>query len=253
MSGMLAGPHGERLRSLERALTRPSEGVFGEGEVERLPEPIARYFRAAIAPGTPLATSARIEMRGRIKLKRWMPFEGTELIAPCSGFVWAVRAGPVRGYDRYVDGEGEMRWKLLGLVPVLHAAGPNVTRSAAARAAGEGTWIPTAILPRFGVDWVAVEDRRLVSRHRLDGRVLEYDHMLDDEGRIVCTRFERWGDPDSTGTFSLHPFGVETTAHRTFGGLTVPAAGRAGWHHGTHRWEDGVFFEYEITGLQPIV
>lgn len=241
-----------RIGVLERALSRPSQGVFGQGELDRLPEPVARYFRAAIAPGTPLATGARIEMRGRIRLGRWIPFAGTEVIAPGSGFVWAVRAGPISGYDRYVDGEGEMRWKLLGLVPVLRARGPDVSRSAAARAAGEGTWIPTAILPRFGVEWVAVEDTRLVSRHRLDRHVLEYDHLLDGDGRIRCTRFERWGDPDSTGRFSYHPFGVETTAHRTFGGLTVPAAGRAGWHHGTDRWEDGVFFEYEITDLRPL-
>jgi hypothetical protein len=43
---------------------------------------------------------------------------------------------------------------------------------------------------------------------------------------------------------------METTAHRTFDGVTIPAAGRAGWHWGTDRWPDSAFFRYELTRLE---
>ena len=33
-----------------------------------------------------------------------------------------------------------------------------------------------------------------------------------------------------------HPFGGDVTEHRTFGGLTVPAAGRIGWFPGSVEW-----------------
>ena len=59
----------------------------------------------------------------------------------------------------------------------------------------------------------------------------------------------RWGDPDGTGTWGWHPFGGEISGHRTFGGLTIPSAGRLGWHAGTDRWAAGEFFRYEITAL----
>ena len=62
----------------------------------------------------------------------------------------------------------------------------------------------------------------------------------------------RWGDPDETGTWGLHPFGVEVTGHRSFAGLTVPARGTAGWHYGTDRWTEGAFFRFEITGHEPL-
>jgi hypothetical protein len=42
-------------------------------------------------------------------------------------------------------------------------------------------------------------------------------------------------------------FGVEVTTERTFGGVTIPSSGRAGWHFGTDRWAEGQFFRCTIT------
>jgi len=61
---------------LEADLAQPAAGdVFGEDELNGLPAPVQRYFRASIALGTPLALAARIAMHGSIKIAgRWMPF-----------------------------------------------------------------------------------------------------------------------------------------------------------------------------------
>jgi hypothetical protein len=130
--------------------------VFSEAEVDGLPEAVRRHLQSAIAPGTPLATSARLRMRGQLKLGGWLPFRAEQVLAPHHGFHWAARvAGVIGGFDHYLDGYGELRWTLLGLVPVVHAQGPDVARSAVGRAAGEAMWLPTALLPRFGVAWTA--------------------------------------------------------------------------------------------------
>jgi hypothetical protein len=225
--------------------------VFSEDELEGLPDAVARMLRAAMAPGTPLAQSAVLSMRGRIRLKRWIAFRATEVLAPHHGFVWAARAGPISGYDLYARGAGEMRWALFGLVPVMRMAGADVSRSAAGRAAGEAAWLPTALLPRFGVEWAAENARHLVARLRVDALDHELHFHLDEDARVLACRFERWGDPDGTGTHGMHPFGMEVTAHRTFSGMTIPSTGRAGWHHGTDRWEEGAFLRYEITDVRP--
>ena len=70
-------------------------------------------------------------MRGSIKLgKRWLPFRARETLTPHVGFVWAGRvAGVIAGSDSLVDGVGTLDWKLLGLVHVAHADGPDITRS----------------------------------------------------------------------------------------------------------------------------
>lgn len=237
---------------LERQLARPAQGVFDDDALAGVPDQVARYLRSSVTPGTPLWQSAHLAMRGRIRLKRWTRFRGHELIAPSAGFVWAVRAGPITGYDRYANGDGEMRWKLLGLVPLMLAHGPDTTRSAAGRLAGEAVWLPTALLSGCDVRWTVYDDRNLTAHLTVGSRVVDVRLGLDAQGQVTTCAFERWGDPDQTGTYALYPFGMEATAHRTFGGVTIPSAGRAGWHYGTDRWDDGVFFEYAIDDLRPI-
>ena len=210
-----------------------------------------RYLRAAIAPGTPLATAARLGMRGQIKLKGWLPFQAEELLATDQGFHWAARAaGVVSGFDCYAAGQGQMRWRLLGLLPVMRADGPDLSRSAAGRVAGEAMWVPTALLPRFGVDWSAADDHHLTARWRIDSHEVALDLAIDNQGRLRESVFQRWGDPDGTGSFGLHPCGGEATTYATFGGVSVPAAGRAGWFYGTDRWTEGEFFRYQLMSME---
>jgi hypothetical protein len=52
---------------VRRQLARPpAPAVFTEAELAGLPEVVCRHLRATIAPGTPLATSARLGMRGQL-------------------------------------------------------------------------------------------------------------------------------------------------------------------------------------------
>jgi hypothetical protein len=205
----------QALSELEGRLLRPAgPGAFGGAELEGLPAPARRHLAQAIAPGTPLAVSARLRMRGRIRVGRWLPFRAREVLSPHHGFVWAARAaGVIAGSDRYVDGAGGMDWKLAGLATVAHAEGADTSRSAAGRAAAEGMWAPTALLPRFGVRWSA-------------------------EGPGEVRASWRIG---------------EVTGYRTFGGVAIPSAGRVGWFFGTGRWAAGEFFRYRITDLELVV
>lgn len=227
-------------------------GRFTAAEVRGLPEPARRHLLASIAEGTPLATGARLRMRGAIRLgRRWVPFRAGETIAPHAGFVWAATAGGVvRGADRYERGRGSMDWRLFGVVPVVRASGPDVDRSAAGRCAGEAIWVPTALLPRFGVTWTATDERHVTAAYRLDGHPFELRGTLDGDARLTSVVFDRWGDADGTGRFGSHPFGCRATAWATFDGVTVPSAGRAGWFAGTDRADDGEFFRFEITDLR---
>ena len=243
------------MDELEARLARgPAPGSFAEGELEGLPEPARRYLRASIAPGTPLAQAASFDMRGSIKLgRRWIPFRARQVLAPHHGFVWAARAGGVIvGSDRYADGVGAMDWKLLGLIRVMHAEGPDISRSSAGRAGAEAMWVPTMLLPRFGVTWGTSDHNHITASYRLDDTELELRYTLDEEARIRSVTIDRWGDPDNSGTSGLHPFGVDVRRCSTFDGVTVPSAGRGGWFYGTERWRDGEFFRYEFTAFRLV-
>ena len=238
----------------DRLAYPPGAGWFDEGELQGLPDPVCRYFRTSIAAGAPLARSARLGMRGAVKLGRWwIPFRARQVSAPQHGLVWTARAGGViQGFDRYADGQGAMQWTLLGRLRLVHAQGPDLSRSAAGRVAAEAVWVPTALLPRFGVAWEAADAHHLTASWRLDDVELEVHYTLEDDARVRSVALDRWGDPDSTGTFGVHRFGHELTRYWTLDGVMIPRAGRAGWFYGTDRWSEGEFFRYEFTDFHLV-
>jgi hypothetical protein len=238
------------LGRFEQRVAAPAPGAYSPAEVDGLPEPVRRYFAAAVRPGAPLAQAARLRMRGRIRIGRWLPFTARQVLAPRSGFVWAARAGGIiTGYDRYVDGAGESDWRIAGLVPVAHADGPDVSRSAAGRAAAEAVWLPTTLLPRSGTRWTAEADDRISAECAVGDVRVQLRFRLDATGRPLSIAFERWGDPGGTGDWGLHPFGGEFSAYTTWGGLTIPSRGDLGWFYGTDCWTGGSF-RYRITRFE---
>lgn len=239
------------LVAATRALSAPSTPQrFDPLEVADLPEPVRRYFSAAIAPRTEIAESASLSMRGHLKLRRWLPFRAEQVLAPHRGFVWRARAaGIISGYDAYLDGRGAMEWKLLGLLRVMTIDGPDVSTSAAGRSGGEAIWVPTALLPRFGVRWEAPADDHIVACFAVGRTPVELHLRIDTEGHVRSVVFDRWGDPEGTGSSGWHPFGGDVTGHRTFDGTTIPSDGRWGWSYGTDGWPAGEFIRIHITSL----
>ena len=245
------------LKMRDDRLAVPADvGGFTEAEVDMCEEPVRRYFTAAIAPGTPLARAALLRMRGSIKLaKLWLPFRAHELLAPLQGYRWpaTVAGGLLRGADGYDEGRGTMQWKLLGVVPVIHADGPDVSRSAMGRAVAEAIWLPTALLPRYGVTWCARDDTHLVADIPIADERVDLHITIDEKGHVRSDHLSRWSDPDGKGTFGWHPFGIDVSASRTFPcGITMPADGTGGWFHATDQWHMGAFFRYSISDIELV-
>jgi hypothetical protein len=234
----------ELERRLQRAAPVPA---FDPSSWDGLGEPVGRYLRAAIAEGTPLCSGARLRMHGSIRLGRWLPFRAEQILAPRAGTVWSARvAGVISGSDQYLDGSGAMDWRLFGRVPVMSASGDDVTRSAAGRVAGESIWVPTALLADGIGALRSLDDDKVGVRLVVGAETIGVTHRIAEDGRILTSEFQRWGDPDRTGSFGWHRFGVEATGWRSFGGVTIPHEGRAGWHIGTSRWSTGEFFRFAI-------
>jgi hypothetical protein len=170
-------------------------------------------------------------MHGEILVGRWRPFRARQILDPGAGFTWAATAGrsplAIRGWDRYADGAGAMRWTVLG-IPVVRASGPDVTRSAAGRLAGE-----TVLSPAFalggGVAWAPGEDDdHAVFRLRIGSWEHAVTVTVDARGGLVAVDLPRWGDPHCDG-FGMHGFHVRCEGGVTHMGITVPRAIHAGW------------------------
>ncbi|WP_024286226.1 DUF6544 family protein [Cellulomonas sp. KRMCY2] len=217
---------GDQWRAL--CAPTPAPPPFDPGAVGALPAPVGRWLRHTIPPGTPVTRGVALSMHGTIRLGAWRSFTARQVLAAGRGFVWSASARfgpvPVTGFDRYVDGAGEMRWRLLGAVPVMSSVGPDVTRSAAGRLAIETMLSPPAALgPSVG--WLTV----------------------DDVGRLTGATMLRWGAPLQEPA-GLYPFGVFFTGEREVDGVRMADRIEAGWFAGTDRWADGVFFRATLDG-----
>ncbi|MFP4624791.1 MAG: DUF6544 family protein, partial [Gemmatimonadota bacterium] len=214
---------------------------FDAGMVDGLPAPARRYLLRAIAPGTPLATSAEVTMGGTIQLAPDadpLPMRAEQILSKERGFAWRARVGRglvrIRGYDRLLDGVGEMRWWLLGVVPVVNASGEDFDRSAAGRLAAETVlMVPSLLLPEAGAEWEPVDDRRARVRLPWSGETEPVTVEVDRDGRLVRVVLQRWNGDPANGPVGRLPFvGDSLGDERTFGGYTVPTTSRAGWRLG---------------------
>ncbi len=227
-------------------------GVFSRQHIETLPEPARRLLEHAIAPGTPLASAVRLQMHGEIKLGRWLPFRASQVIRRDGNMLWRATMNPwgvplFRGFDRLVDGAGEMQWKLLGLVPVVTASGPDITHSAAGRARAESIWLPS-LLCGNEVSWTSTDPSHATATVSVAGATSPVDFAIDGHGRLSAVRVSRWGNPPpEPGRFQSVDFGGVLEEERTFAGYTIPVRVRVGWHIGSPRFaSEGEFFRATI-------
>lgn len=220
-----------------------------------LPDPVRRWLAHVLVPGVAPPAAVEVGMRGEIRLDAWRPFTAVQRQSPAGGFVWAARATlfglPVLGFDRFTRGTGQMRWRLLNILPVVSGQGPDVTRSSAGRHAGELLLhMPaTALWP--AIAWRGLDDDSAVALVPAGGETHEITLRFDRDGRLSRLSMHRWGRVGREG-FALHPFGAEFEGELvTTGGVRVPEQVIAGWHFGTDAWAEGQFIRYRIERIAP--
>lgn len=221
--------------------TGDATGRFDPGMVADLPEPARRYLLHALEPGAHLASTVRLTLPGSMRMTRDgepLPMESEEILAAGRGYVWTarMRKGPltIRGFDAYADGEGEMRWWVAGLVPVVGADGEEVSRSAAGRLAGESAlFLPSTLLPSRGARWEAVDPSTVRVRVDAGGEEVELTLELNGDGSLRRLSYPRWNADPKNGPVGYLPFvSDEFGEERTFAGHRLPTRFRAGWRLG---------------------
>lgn len=238
----------------QRLASVSGDGVFELSMLEGLPGPARRYLEHALAPGAPLAAHVELSLAGTIRLspdQTPLPMESVELLAPPLGFVWRADVGSgavrIRGFDRYADDVGEMRWWLWGLIPVASAGGPDVARSAQGRMLGESVLIPSTLLPSSTVRWTPVDDSTAQVRVGSGDEAIDLTVVVDGEGRLRRATFLRWNSDAANGPVGPMHFVMTAEGERAFGPYTIPSKLKAGWSgDGPVPTDDFAFFEATV-------
>jgi len=227
------------LTKLEAGRESPARASHVCRDLDPLPAPVQRYFRAVLAHGQPIIAAANVEHEGTFNLgedsDRWAGFASTQrVVTRRPGFVWDGRIRilpglPVRVHDAYVAGEGILHAAALGLFTLMDLRGTGeVARGELMRYLAEAAWYPTALLPGGGVRWEPV-DGRCARATLTDGSLsVELDFRFGEDGLIETVRAEARGRTVK-GEVVPTPWEGRWSGYRRRGGLLVPLSGEVAW------------------------
>ncbi|MCJ2542326.1 DUF6920 family protein [Thermostichus vulcanus] len=217
----------------------PSLACYDPQELEGLPPPVQRYFRAVLSEGQPLVHSVYIRHTGTFNLSEngdhWRPFTSTQWVTTQPpGFLWDAQIPMLPGvvarvHDAYIQGEGILHAALLGLIPLVHLQDRTETAAGELmRWFAETAWYPTALLPSQGVQWDPVDDSSAWATIRDGDLSLRLLFHFDAEGLIQTVRAEARGRAVG-GEVIPTPWEGRWSAYERRQGMLVPTQGEVAW------------------------
>ncbi len=225
---------------VDRTALSPAAAVrYDPHELEGLPAPVQRYFRAVLKNGQPVIAAATIDLVGTFNMsatgEQWKPFTSTQrVVTRRPGFVWDAQVAmfpgvPLRVVDSYAAGVGHLRAAVLGLFTMADVSGGGeIARGELMRWLAEAAWYPTALLPSQGVRWQAVDDTS-ANATIADGTLtvsLMFD--FDDAGLIASVRAAARGAGVGKDMVML-PWVCSLSNYQLRHGMLLPMAGEAAW------------------------
>ncbi len=212
-------------------------------ELEGLPAPVQRYFRAVLKDGQAIVSAVTIEMAGSINMsataEQWKPFTSKQRVVTShagsgAGFMWDARISMLPGIkvhvvDSYIAGKGLVKAAMQGLFTVADMGGEGeIARGEFMRFFAEAPWYPTALLPSQGVQWAAV-DGTSANATIADGLLtLTLLFHFNDAGLIDSVRAE--ARRSMVGKeMVMRPWECGLSNYQVRNGMTVPITGEAAW------------------------
>ena len=208
-------------------------------ELEGLPAPVQRYFRAVLKDGQPIITAATLNIAGTFNLsptgEQWKPFTSHQsVVTRRPGFLWDAQIAmlpgvAVRVVDSYIAGEGLLHAAVQGLFTVADVrGGGELARGEFMRFFAEAAWYPTALLPSQGVRWEAADDRSANATIADGPLTLTLLFRFNNAGLIESFRAEARGAGVGKEMLML-PWEGRWSNYQVRDGMTVPFTGEVAW------------------------
>lgn len=222
----------------QRAVPSPPTR-YDPRELEGLPAPVQRYFRAVLTDGQPIIAAVTIDMAGSFNVsptgEQWRPFTSRQrVITQRPGFLWDAKISllpgvTVRVLDSYIGGRGLLHAAIQGLLTMADLRGEGeIARGELLRWFAEVPWYPTALLPSQGVRWQAVDDhsaKATIADGSFSPTLL---FRFDDAGLIDSFRAEARGAMVGKDLV-MAPWEGRWSNYRSHGGVRVPLTGEVAW------------------------
>lgn len=134
---------------------------YGLQQLQKLPEPVRKYFENILHDGQPYIHFVRLKHDGRFRTGingDWIPITGEEYFnARHPGFLWRGRTKFFTAVDSYIGRTGNLKVYLFSFMRIINSSGPKISQGELLRWLGESVWFPTALLPDEHLHWEPID------------------------------------------------------------------------------------------------
>ena len=231
MTGM---SHDEVVESRQRGGEISSP--ITELQVRGLPEPMQRYLRYAGVVGKESIQTVRLKQQGCMRTQpgqRWMPLVAEQdFTTNPPAFAWraTVRLFPpvsISAIDEFSEGHGSMRIKLLSLIPMGNAQGPEMDQGELQRYLGEMIWFPTVWLAE-NIEWQAIDANSVQATIRQREVTASVTLHINEQGQLISVTAQRYMAQGKH--YQLAPWSVQAGEYQEADGMRIPTRVEVTWH-----------------------
>jgi hypothetical protein len=219
------------------AASAPS-GVVTEEQVEALPAPVARYVRLSGAMGRPHVRNFYAEVHGRIRGgpdEAWMPFTGHQLntygLQPRRFFIiHATKSGlPITVFHVF-DEHATMRGRLLDLIPVVDARGPEMDRSETVTLLNDLVLLAPAMLVDAPIEWTEITDTIVDATYTRGDQTVTARLIFNESGDLLdFVSDDRMRASSDGQSFTPQRWDTPVNQYATFRGVRLFSGGSGMW------------------------
>lgn len=214
--------------------------VLTEADLEGLPAPLAEYVRRSRAVGEPRVYNFSADVRGRIRGgtdKPWMEFTGRQVNTYGQNpqrllIMTATMFGmPITMTHLFDESSAIMRGKLLSLVTIVNAAGPDMNRAETVTMFNDLVVMAPGAIPFAAVDWANVDDHTVRGTFTKGGDSVTAEFTFDDAFELTnfVSDDRLRASPDGK-SFTRQRWNTPITEYRQVGTRKVAVAGEAQWY-----------------------
>lgn len=213
--------------------------ILTEDDLAGLPDPIARYVRASGALGRPRPWRVHARWTGRIRGspdEAWMPFEAEQdnfLHEPSRFFLMdARRAGlPVDVYHDFEDGRARMRVRLLSILPLVNARGPEMDQAETVTLFNDVALLAPGGLVDPRIEWEGIDAGSAKGTFTLGANAVSATLYVSEEGDLVdFVSDDRLAASSDGESFEPRRWSTPVSDHQVLGGLRVLLRAEGRWH-----------------------
>lgn len=211
--------------------------IYTSGEIETLPVPVQRFLDYSGIIGTPRIKQVTLEQEGLFKTgrhKSWVPFTATQVFnIEEASFEWKVKMKmaplvTVKGSDALREGQGSMKIKLFGILPIVNEKGPEMDQGAMTRYLSETIWFPQAFLDDH-ISWEAIDSLSARATFTIDEKTVNGVFHFNEMGQVTHFTCERYAAEGRD--MVLRPWRTPVYEYSEMNGLQIGVKGRAIWEY----------------------